>query len=221
MTASLLSDAARREAWDRVWSRLLAPRPALPNIDDSRADTIVLDDDSLDAAVAPILDGYGVPFRVHHGFTSATVAHEVAARAAEDDRPWVALYVGDRDPSGMSMSEVDLPGRISRYGGQVLIERVAITEHDTRPTELTGAPFLPWFPADAKRGDSRYRWYVDTYGDRCWELDALSPVLLRERVEQAIRAFIDWDSWERCERAQAAEQQSLQEVLAAWKAAAS
>lgn len=48
--------------------------------------------------------------------------------------------------------------------------------------------------ADTKRRDSRYRWYVYRYGARCWELDALSPVVLRERVEQAILERLDRES---------------------------
>lgn len=39
-------------------------------------------------------------------------------------------FVGDFDPSGLHMSEVDLPRRLERYGGDVRITRVAITESD-------------------------------------------------------------------------------------------
>ncbi len=165
--------------------------------------------------LGPILNEYGVTFRVMHGYTSTTVAHDIAAEDQRDTRLLIALYCGDWDPSGMSMSELDLPARITRYGGQVLIERVAINEDDT------WSAALPSFPAADKRGDSRYRWFVDTYGHRCWELDALSPPVLRERVEQAIARNIDWEAWERCEKAEAAEQRSLSDVLSAWGEAAS
>jgi hypothetical protein len=165
--------------------------------------------------LGPILNEYGVTFRVMHGYTSATVAHQIAREERLDHRPWVALYCGDRDPSGMSMSEVDLPGRISRYGGLVDIERVAINADDAL------SPDLPSFSAETKRGDSRYRWFVENYGHRCWELDALSPAVLRERVEERIKAYIEWDTWERCVKAQAAEQRSLADVLDAWSGAAS
>jgi hypothetical protein len=171
--------------------------------------------------LGPILNEYGVTFRVMHGYTSTTVAHDIAAAAARDSRMWVALYCGDWDPSGMSMSELDLPGRLAKHGGFVQIERIAINEDDTRPSGLPEYEDLPSFPASDKRGDSRYPWFVATYGHRCWELDALSPPVLRERVERAIKQYIDREAWERCEKAQAAEQQSLRDVLDAWKAAAS
>jgi hypothetical protein len=165
--------------------------------------------------LGPILDEYGLTFRVMHGFTSATVAHQIAQEARRDHRPWVALYVGDWDPSGLYMSERDLPERIDKYGGSVHIQRLAIDLRDTFD------PDLPHFEAKDKEKDARYRWFVENFGDRCWELDALSPRILRERVRLRIEQLIDREAWERCEKAQAAEQQSLRDVLDAWKAAAS
>src|SRR5262249_41175112 len=58
----------------------------------------------------PVLDQYAVGFRVMHGFSGATTVYEVAQD--DDGRGLIALYVGDYDPSGMFMSERDLPDRI-------------------------------------------------------------------------------------------------------------
>src|SRR5512141_756086 len=63
----------------------------------------------------PVLDHYGVGFRVMHGFSGATSVYDIAQDG--DGRELVALYVGDFDPSGMFMSEDDLPKRIQKYGG--------------------------------------------------------------------------------------------------------
>jgi hypothetical protein len=78
-------------------------------------------------ALAPILDTYGVTFRPIHGFSSTTTAYEVAQEAEASPVPLLALYVGDWDPSGLNMSEVDLPRRLLRYGADVEIIRIAIT----------------------------------------------------------------------------------------------
>ncbi len=78
----------------------------------------------------PVLDELGVTFRVMHGFASATTVFDIAQEAASDKRPFVALYVGDYDPSGLHMSEVDLPERLARYGGEVDILRVALKRRD-------------------------------------------------------------------------------------------
>jgi hypothetical protein len=73
------------------------------------------------------------------------------------------------------------------------------------------------FDASTKQTDSRYHWFVETYGRRCWELDALSPVDLRRDVEQAIRGMIVPELWERCQVTERAERESLQEILGNWK----
>ena len=143
----------------------------------------------------PILDKYGVGFRVLHGFGSATTLNEIANTPHDDLQ---ALYVGDWDPSGLYMSERDLPERLKRYGGyHVQLERIALAKEDVRRgTEL------PSFSADDKRGDRRYRWFVENYGRRCWELDASrtptptvgpDPVV----VPQSSRKRLWTDRWQR------------------------
>jgi hypothetical protein len=63
--------------------------------------------------LAPVLEEYGVGFRVVHGFSSATAIYEVA-RGDTVTHPLEVLYVGDWDPSGLYMSEEDLPERLGR-----------------------------------------------------------------------------------------------------------
>jgi hypothetical protein len=161
--------------------------------------------------VKPITDLFGVGFLSMHGYGSATSTHDLAELSIYGDRPVVLLYIGDWDPSGMHMSERDLPDRLDRYGGRVDVKRIALTSDD-----VAGLGSAPAFSADEKRKDPRYGWYVQRYGRRCWELDALDPNTLRDRVEAAIREYIDWDSWERCQKVEAAEKASLLEVVGTW-----
>jgi hypothetical protein len=77
---------------------------------------------------------------------------------------------------------------------------------------------LPSFPLASKTADPRWRWYGRTTGfDKCWELDALSPVVLRERLSAAIQAEIDWKAWNRTMLCEKAEQASLANVLGEWQ----
>jgi hypothetical protein len=155
----------------------------------------------------PVLDQYAVGFRVMHGFTGATTIYDVAQDG--DGRPLIILYVGDFDPSGMFMSEMDLPARLTKYdGGHVTVRRIALTVE-----QLEG---LPSFAAATKRKDPRYKWFVANHGCRCWELDAMDPNDLRDCVEQAIIALIEPVAWARCEVVNKAEQQSLKTVLEQW-----
>ena len=161
--------------------------------------------------LAAVLEKYGVTFRVMHGYGSATSLYGIAQETADNPKPLTMLYVGDWDPSGMQMSEVDLPDRLQRYGGAATIKRVALDESDVAPgTEL------PFFEAESKAKDPRFKWFVEHYGRRCWEVDALSPVVLRQRVEAEILALLDVDAWNHCIKIEHAERESMQTVLGAW-----
>ena len=87
--------------------------------------------------LAPVLDKYAVGFRVMHGFSSATSVHDVAED--DDGRPLIVLYVGDFDPSGMFMSEQDLPSRLTEYDGDhVEVQRIALTRE-----QVSGPAVVP------------------------------------------------------------------------------
>jgi hypothetical protein len=165
--------------------------------------------------LTPIRDTWGVGIRVMHGYGSATALHDAAEESARDNQGarLLVLYAGDWDPSGLHMSEKDIPGRLERYGGLIEFERIALLPEDI------AVPTLPSFDVETKKKDRRYAWFVANYGRRCWELDALSPAVLRQRIETRIAEVIDWEAWERCERVQAAEKASLQTILNTWKGA--
>lgn len=158
----------------------------------------------------PVLDEFGVAFRVMHGYGSATAIKSIAEQSAASSKPFIALYVGDWDCSGLHMSEIDLPRRNALYGGQAKVVRIALTAHDV---ELGN---LPSFEAETKKRDPRYQWFVGKYGPTCWELDALSPALLRERVKDAITTLLDRESWNRMVEVEKAERASMTDVLGQW-----
>lgn len=175
--------------------------------------------------LGPLLRDYGLAFRPTHGHDSFTQVKQAAVDAAESVKPLTALYVGDWDPSGLHMNEQDLPRRLREYGAPqcLRLERVALTLEDIsdpalpsydvtkkRPGKTKGNPCLPWYLDYMRRYPARLQ-------KRGWELDALSPVTLRRRVETAVQQRIDKKSWDRCVRAQATEDRSLRSVLDAWR----
>jgi hypothetical protein len=158
----------------------------------------------------PILDEYGVAFRAMHGYSSATVLQNIAELSRSLDKPFIALYVGDYDPSGMNMSEQDLPTRLQKYGGRIELIRIALIKKDVEQGDL------PFFEAITKAKDSRHDWFVRNYGNKCWELDAMSPLDLRARVEFAIKAYVDADKWEHAKHIEAVEIESLRDYSESW-----
>jgi hypothetical protein len=160
--------------------------------------------------LAPVLNRFAVTFRVLHGFGSATSVHEVALETEDRDRPLIVLYAGDFDPSGLHMSEIDLPRRLERYGGNVSLIRIALTREDV------DAGNLPSFEAGTKRGDPRFHWFVENHGGTCWELDAMSPNVLRGRLNDEIIERIDVNAWEHCQKTERAERESMAAFFERW-----
>ena len=157
------------------------------------------------ATLAPVLDEYRIPFRVLHGFNSATVVKGTADASLDlpEDKPFVALYVGDYDPSGWYMSEVDLPARLERYGGEIDLRRIALAPGDgpgRDPDPFTGLPLPGYdvlaperlYPAGNKRAGQPKNNCTPRYlaeagaGRTGYELDALAPPTLRTRLLDAV-----------------------------------
>lgn len=176
--------------------------------DQPRAVEVWSEKGTIRGTLAPVLHAYGITFRVMHGFASSTTVHQIAQETRRATKPLTVFYVGDWDPSGLHMSAEDLPSRLARYGGQVHLVRTALVEGDLAD--------LPSFSADTKRADPRYRWFRHQHGATCWELDALNPVVLRDRIERAIVDLLDREAWERAAIAERAECESLETVLQAW-----
>jgi hypothetical protein len=179
-------------------------------------------------SLRPVLRKYEVPLTVLHGWSGSTTVWDAAAanlkRHYDSGKPTLIIYVGDWDPSGMGMSEADLPKRLARYSSNdpadksfsavsdallldhvgITIKRVALTKADT----IALGPG-PRFPASDKEKDTRHPWFVRTYGDWCWELDALDPNVLRQRVEDAIVAVLDREIWDRSLRIEKLEMEGV------------
>jgi hypothetical protein len=187
--------AYRRDFWDQQPVRVV----------------VVSEKGTVRGLLAPVLNELGVGFLPVHGFSSATAVYDIAQD--NDGRPLIVIYVGDYDPSGLFMSECDLPKRFAKYNGDhVLINRIALLPSQTAS--------LPSFPASDKKKDPRYSWFVRNYGDQCWELDAMDPNDLRECVRQAIEnEIVDRAAWERCAIVERAERKSLRDVLDSWSGA--
>lgn len=166
---------------------------------------------TVQGVLGPVIQEYGLPFRVMKGYGSFTAIKEAAqasCRARDQGKDFIALYLGDWDPSGLHMSLLDLPRRFYEYSGVGDIRRIAITEEDH------GCPSFSVFD---KTGDTRFDWFKNSFGSRCWELDAINPNDLRSRVEGQIVACLDLPMWERAIEVERAEINSMQEFFTEWQ----
>jgi hypothetical protein len=186
---------------------------------------------TVEGTLAPVLKEYEVPFQVLHGWSSATPIFDATNQNFNRKQDTLILYVGDWDPSGMYMSEEDLPRRLARYSSKVPSDK-KITSHDVErilgevrlsvrrialnhlDTQRLGSKVA--FPAATKKRDPRYGWFIGNYGQSCWELDAMSPNDLRERVETAIQAELDIDLWDRYVAVERVEREAITATCQSW-----
>jgi len=163
--------------------------------------------DAIIGSIEPVTDELGVTVRVSRGFTSTTRVYEIALEFTRIVKPIFVFYLGDHDPSGRAI-ELDLFERISRYGPDFQMERLAIREIDIDAFNLP--------PLRIKTSDTRAAAFSRKFGARCVELDALPPEELRSRVRQAIESHIEGEAWERALTTEKAEQESIQRIVERW-----
>jgi hypothetical protein len=207
--AEAIEKSYRRDFWAHQGSRVI----------------VISEKATVAGILRPVLEEYGVPFFAAHGFNSATKVHELAEQIRNDGRLYFFLYVGDYDCSGMHMSEEDLPERLQRYGavkingspkqldeimdgeapGLFSFTRIALTDRDVES--------LPSFPA--KKTDPRYDWYSTVYGEEAWELDAMDPNDLRERVRSEIKQHISSSDWEQHKKIEATQRETTKRIAQA------
>ncbi len=176
---------------------------------------VVSEKGTVRGTIKPITDTFHVQFYALHGYGSGTSMHGLAEFSLQlpEHKAFTILYVGDYDPSGMQMSEEDLPNRIiERYGGRADIRRIALT------TEDVAGGRIPSFPVAGKLKDPRFKWWHrQGYGAECWELDALSPVVLRQRVKEQLATLVDdVPAWSRALQVQRVERESMIGFMRKW-----
>jgi hypothetical protein len=164
-----------------------------------------LEKDALAGFIGEITRPLGVPLYVARGFSSATFIREAAVSLVRIDKPKHIYYLGDHDPSGLSI-EGAIRDRLRDFGADFHFSRLAITLVDIERYGLR--------PLEAKRTDSRYARYVAAHGEHTIELDALPPDELRARVADSIKAHIDQGQWERIERVEEIEQETIRMLAA-------
>jgi len=186
---------------------------------------------TVEGTLRPVLEKYEVPFQVLHGWSGATPVWNAAEGNLHRVQNTLILYVGDFDPSGMAMSELDLPRRLARYSSESPMEEISVARAwvamgqvglNLRRIALTNEHIIELgedsrFAADSKSKDTRHEWFVRHYGQWCWELDALSPVDLRQCVAEVIEAELDHEAWDRCVQVEEAEREVIISTCESWR----
>ena len=120
------------------------------------------------------------------------------------------LHLGDHDPSGLDMSR-DNDDRVSLFmGAKADVRRLALNHDQTQELDLP--------PNAAKSSDTRFKTYVQEFGPKSWELDALPPEYMAQLVRGAVLDLRDDARWDEDVARQEAERLDLDAVAANWDA---
>lgn len=150
-----------------------------------------IEKDALRGIIEGICSELDVPHFSCRGYTSISEmwgAGQRFLRWLEEGQQPIVIHLGDHDPSGINMSE-DILKRLTMFmGADLAVLRIALNWDQI---EKFNPP-----PNPAKQTDSRYEAYVQRFGDKCWELDALEPDVLVRLIRETVLSLRDEDAWE-------------------------
>jgi hypothetical protein len=133
-------------------------------------------------------------FRVPHmackGYLSASQAWRAGQRfeeARDRGQKCVLIHLGDHDPSGIDMTR-DNGERLEMFSrGGVTVERIALNMDQVNRYNPP--------PNPAKITDTRAQGYIQKFGNKSWELDALEPSVIDQMIVKTIQKHMNTKLW--------------------------
>jgi len=159
---------------------------------------------SLVRSIQTPCEKWDVPFMACKGYVSSSEMWQGSLRFRQAMRAGKSchlIHLGDHDPSGIDMTRDNLD-RMEVFGADIEIHRIALNMDQVRKHNPP--------PNPAKLTDSRVGNYIDNFGEKSWELDALTPTIIRELVEKQILELIDMPDWEKKSSEGQADKEMLQ-----------
>jgi ParB/Sulfiredoxin domain len=139
-------------------------------------------------ALRPIAEKYRITMTSGRGYSSLPPRKAMVDRfRASGEEKLVVLVVSDFDPEGQDIPNafgLSLRDDFGIEADKLVVIKAALTHQQTQELDLHEGQF-------AKEDSSRYQRFVDAYGDRCWELEAVPTDTLRDIVEGTIQRTVD------------------------------
>jgi hypothetical protein len=209
---SAISDSTRRRLKPSSWSGLsdfaeTVAQAYRKNLWEQQTGyiEIFVEKDAMAGVVEPITAEYDVNLNVIRGNCSETFIYRVAEIWNQIEKPIYAYYLGDHDPNGLEI-ERDLCRRLRGFMSRDFSwQRLGVTTQDFNNAELIGFPVK----RNPKQPNGLWRRYLERFGDRCVEVDAIPSPEIRARVKQAIESHIDQHAWRILQIVEAEEKQDL------------
>jgi uncharacterized protein YggT (Ycf19 family) len=153
--------------------RFIVPPLPYPRIE------IWVEKDSIRNFIAKLAAKYRLGIQVLRGFASLSMYRKALERARKRGVTRV-LYIGDFDPSGLLIETVAQEEMDHRKG--INFVRLALTMEQIKRFKP------PSRPVNLK--DTRAKEYIQKYGDRCWEVEAIRPRTLYHLIEVGLKQAV-------------------------------
>lgn len=176
---------------------------------------------AMESVLKPISDKYHIYFGFNKGYSSASTMYDLAQRIKnkiQEGKRTVILYLGDHDPSGLDMIR-DIHKRICEFlvMGNDCIDIVGDEDDNPYfkiiPLALNMKQIKQYKcpPNPAKITDPRAKGYIEEYGNKSWELDALEPKVLMKIAERGILKYLNLDKYNEWIKREDDEKEALEE----------
>lgn len=168
---------------------------------------IWIEKDALASVLYPVVvEDWGLNLYVTRGFSSITYLQNAADDIQARRKKTFVYVLSDFDPSGISLAQ-----KIS----EELQRRAAPIEVEVSRLAVTPAQIAKWcLPSrETKVTDSRAKKFMEQYGDRSVELDAIPPQELRRLVSESIEAHAGVAEMKRLQQMEALERQQFVNIM--------
>lgn len=165
-----------------------------------------IEKDALVGVIERVCASFDVSFFSCRGYVSQSEMWRAAQRHLyyeQNNKKVILLHLGDHDPSGLDMTR-DIQERLYMFGTDTHVDRIALNMDQI---EELNPP-----PNPAKITDSRFIKYLDEYGSKSWELDALEPQYISNLIEKKVKSIINISKWEEMKNKEINERNLLSEM---------
>lgn len=150
---------------------------------------VFFEKDSIRTFLAPLTLKYRLSTLTLRGYGSLTSFQKAHARAQRQGTELV-LFIGDHDASGLDLqraAETEMD-----HASGIRFIRIALTWEQVQRIRP------PSRPVNMK--DSRAKDYIEKYGNRCWEFEALAPRTAKKIVDAGFKKYLPNDFLEAAKR---------------------
>lgn len=153
---------------------------------------LLIEKNTVANALRPVAGKYTIPMTSGRGYASLPPRKAMIDRFRASGRQTLAvIVVSDFDPEGQDIPNafgLSLRDDFDIEPDRLVIVKSALTYQQTQELDLHEGQM-------AKEESARYQRFVDAYGDRCWELEAIPTDTLRNIVDGTIQRTIDMEAF--------------------------